>query len=44
MIGNKKIYTLGLKQKTAGHHPKNDVLPPSAKQIISKINTIILKN
>lgn len=39
----KSIHILGLKQKTAGHHPKKDILPPSAKQIISKINKIINK-
>tara|TARA_B110000003_G_C16627764_1_gene525475 strand:- start:1262 stop:2191 length:930 start_codon:yes stop_codon:yes gene_type:complete len=37
----KNIHTFGLRQKTAGHHPKKDILPPSAKQIISRIYKII---
>jgi pyruvate/2-oxoglutarate/acetoin dehydrogenase E1 component len=37
----KNIYSLGLKQKTAGHHPKQDVLPPDSKAIISKIYKIL---
>ena len=36
-----KIYMLGLPDKTAGHHPKVDVLPPSSTQIIKKIEKII---
>ncbi len=40
-INNKvKIHMFGLPDKTAGHHPKVDVLPPSAKQIIRKIKSI----
>jgi len=38
---NAKIHLLGLPQKTAGHHPKVDVLPPSSKNIIKKIEEII---
>jgi len=36
-----KLYMLGLPDKTAGHHPKVDVLPPSSIQIIKKIEEII---
>lgn len=36
-----KIYMLGLPNKTAGHHPKVDVLPPSGTQIIKKIKEIM---
>tara|TARA_B100000780_G_C21123993_1_gene455628 strand:- start:801 stop:1712 length:912 start_codon:yes stop_codon:yes gene_type:complete len=36
-----KIHLLGLPQKTAGHHSKTDVLPPSSSKIIKKINEII---
>lgn len=36
-----KIHLLGLPQKTAGHHPKTDVLPPSSSRIIKKIDEII---
>jgi pyruvate/2-oxoglutarate/acetoin dehydrogenase E1 component len=35
-----KIYLVGLPQKTAGHHPKVDVLPPSTKKIINKIYSV----
>ena len=35
------IFTLGLPQKTAGHHPKKDVLPPNSKKIINKIKKIL---
>lgn len=36
-----KIHLLGLPQKTAGHHPKVDVLPPSSSRIINKIKEIM---
>ena len=36
-----RTHLLGLPQKTAGHHPKVDVLPPSSKDIIKKIEKII---
>jgi hypothetical protein len=36
-----KIFMLGLPNKTAGHHPKVDVLPPSGTQIIKKIKEIM---
>lgn len=44
IIEKKNIYTLGLKQKTAGHHPNKDVLPPTSKKIIKKIYQILNKN
>ena len=40
---NKKIYTLGLKHKTAGHHSKVDNLPPKQSQIEKFILKIIKK-
>jgi len=39
----KNSYLLGLKEKTAGHHSKRDILPPNSKNIISKIYEIIKK-
>tara|TARA_B100000989_G_scaffold295376_1_gene276328 strand:+ start:690 stop:1601 length:912 start_codon:yes stop_codon:yes gene_type:complete len=36
-----KIHLLGLPPKTAGHHPRVDVLPPSSKKIIKEIEKII---
>ena len=33
----KKVYILGLKNKTAGHHERVDNLPPSATDIINFI-------
>ena len=32
---------MGLPNKTAGHHSRNDVLPPNSSDIIKKIETII---
>jgi pyruvate/2-oxoglutarate/acetoin dehydrogenase E1 component len=40
---SKKIYILGLKDKTAGHHSKVDNLPPSSKEIINFIIKTIKK-
>ena len=40
-FSGKFVELLGLKDKTAGHHPKVDNLPPKALDIISKINQII---
>ena len=37
----KKIFTLGLKNKSAGFSRQNDNLPPSSNEIIKKINSII---
>jgi pyruvate/2-oxoglutarate/acetoin dehydrogenase E1 component len=39
-ISNKFVELLGLKNRTAGHHPKVDNLPPKAKDIIKKLNAI----
>ena len=35
---------MGLKDKTAGHHTNVDNIPPTASEIISKINQIIKNN
>ena len=40
-LTNCKIDLMGLRNKTAGHHSKNDVLPPNSSDIIKKIETII---
>ena len=37
----KKIFTMGLKNKSAGFHKKVDNLPPTANEIVNKINQII---
>ncbi|MDA7583486.1 hypothetical protein N8712_00475 [bacterium] len=37
----KKIFTLGLKNKSAGASKKSDNLPPNSKEIYRKINSII---
>jgi pyruvate/2-oxoglutarate/acetoin dehydrogenase E1 component len=37
----KPIYTLGLKEKSAGFYPTKDNLPPNKNEIIKKINKII---
>lgn len=37
----KKIYALGLEERTAGFAPHRDNLPPTLKQIISKIKEIV---
>jgi len=37
---NKKVYTMGLKNRTAGFHKKVDNLPPSTKEIIDFIVNI----
>jgi pyruvate/2-oxoglutarate/acetoin dehydrogenase E1 component len=42
-ITNQKIYTLGLKNKSAGFHPSVDNLPPKKIDIIKKIKNIIKK-
>jgi pyruvate/2-oxoglutarate/acetoin dehydrogenase E1 component len=41
LLTNKKIHTLGLKNKSAGFSMKGDNLPPSHKEIIKKIKKII---
>ena len=38
---NKKVYTLGIKPKSAGFHPKVDNLPPTPSEIINKVKEII---
>ena len=38
---HKKIYVMGLDDKSAGHHLKVDNLPPSAQKIKRKILEII---
>ncbi len=43
IISNKKIHTLGLKNKSAGFSKKGDNLPPDCKEIISKIEKILVK-
>ncbi len=40
---NKKIYGLGLQNKSAGHHPKYDNLPPNSEKITIKIREILKK-
>ena len=44
IISNKKVHTLGLKNKSAGFSKKGDNLPPNFKEIISKIRKIVRKN
>lgn len=39
----KKVLVLGLKPRSAGFHPKRDNLPPSPKEIMRKIKSIIKK-
>ncbi len=39
-----KFFFMGLKDKTAGHHTNVDNIPPTASEIISKINQIIKNN
>jgi hypothetical protein len=39
----KKIYILGLKNKTAGHHENVDNLPPTSKEIVNFIKKIVKK-
>jgi pyruvate/2-oxoglutarate/acetoin dehydrogenase E1 component len=41
---NKKVYTLGLKPKTAGFYHNVDNLPPSAEDILLKLKKIIEEN
>jgi pyruvate/2-oxoglutarate/acetoin dehydrogenase E1 component len=41
---NKKVYTLGLKPKTAGFYNDVDNLPPTAEDILSKLKKIIEEN
>jgi pyruvate/2-oxoglutarate/acetoin dehydrogenase E1 component len=38
---NCQMFSMGLKDKTAGFHPKVDNLPPSKEEIIIKINNIL---
>ena len=38
---NKKIYTLGLEDRTAGFHRSVDNLPPSAEKIVEKVLKIV---
>jgi pyruvate/2-oxoglutarate/acetoin dehydrogenase E1 component len=38
---NCNIYLMGLKNKTAGHHPKKDLLPPSSLDLINKIKKVL---
>ena len=38
---NKPIYTMGLKNKSAGFHSHEDNLPPNANEIVKKIIKII---
>ena len=39
-----EINTLGLKDKTAGFHPRVDNLPPSKQEIIERINSLLSLN
>ena len=41
ILTGKKIHTMGLKNKTAGFHNKVDNLPPTAKEISTKIIKIV---
>ena len=43
LLSGKKIYTMGLKNRTAGFHPKADNLPPNAQEISNKIINLIKK-
>tara|TARA_B100001093_G_scaffold520484_1_gene616563 strand:+ start:3400 stop:4308 length:909 start_codon:yes stop_codon:yes gene_type:complete len=40
-LTNKKIFTLGLSDKSAGFHKKVDNLPPNSSQIVKKIISLI---
>lgn len=40
-LTNKKIFTLGLSNKSAGFHKRVDNLPPSSSQIVKKIISLI---
>ena len=40
LASNKKVYTLGLEERTAGFHPSVDSLPPSAEKIMKKLKQI----
>lgn len=44
MQSGKKVYTMGLKSKTAGFHPDVDNLPPTPEEIVKKVLSIIKKN
>ena len=44
IYSNKKVYTLGLKNRSAGFHSSVDNLPPSKDEIVKKIKQIIKKN
>jgi pyruvate/2-oxoglutarate/acetoin dehydrogenase E1 component len=43
IYSNKKVYTLGLKNRSAGFHSSVDNLPPSKDEIVKKIKQIIKK-
>lgn len=38
---DKKVFTMGLKPRSAGFHPRVDNLPPTSQEIIKKIKSII---
>ena len=40
----KQMYTMGLKDRTAGFHKKSDNLPPDAEKICKQVEKIINKN
>ena len=42
-VTNKKMFTLGLKNKSAGFSKKSDNLPPNDKDIIKLVEKIINK-
>ena len=41
LASGKKVYAMGLENRTAGFHPEVDNLPPSAERIIKKFHTLI---
>ena len=41
---NKTVNVMGLKNKTAGFHPKVDNLPPSSDEIVKFYKKLIKKN
>ncbi len=43
ILSGKKVYSLGLKDKTAGFHSSVDNLPPSKDEIVKKIRQIVKK-
>ena len=44
MEADKRVYTLGLKERSAGFHKDVDNLPPTAEEIVNKILDIVNKN